>query len=213
VKRVLRRGRFSFRRARRVPAKKPAVHKRAAVEKALGKLRALQAKGQCDLVFGDETGFSLQPSVPYLWQPKGQTLEIPAQAHSKRVNVIGFLHDSGEKFYHHLKEGRVDAAEFIVAVETELLPNLERNTTLVLDNGSVHRAKIVSARRAAWKKKGLRLFFLPPYSPHLNRIETLWRFIKNRWLSPTAYLNFRSLLAAVSSILQMVGGKYTVTFA
>lgn len=210
---MLRRGRFSYRRARLVPAKKPTPQKRATAQKALRKLRTLQSKGQCDLVFGDETGFSLQPSLPYLWQPKGGTLGIPAQAHSKRINVIGFLHDSGNVFYHHLKEGRVDATEFIAAVETDLLPHLQRKTVLVLDNSSVHRASIVSERRPEWKKKGLRLFFLPPYSPHLNRIETLWRFIKKRWLSPTAYLNLQTLFASVTSILQAVGAKYLVTFA
>ena len=30
-------------------------------------------------------------------------------------------------------------------------------------------------KRREWKHKGLHLLFLPPYSPHLNRIETLWR--------------------------------------
>jgi hypothetical protein len=43
------------------------------------------------------------------------------------------------------------------------------------DNGPCHRGKLVKARRAAWRARGLRLFFLPPYCPHLNRIETLWR--------------------------------------
>jgi hypothetical protein len=86
-------------------------------ERVLKRLRKLQDKGECDLVFGDETGFSLQPRLPYLWQLKGKTVGIPAQAHSKRINVIGFLHDSGDLFWHHIKQGRVDGAEFIAAVE------------------------------------------------------------------------------------------------
>ena len=127
----------------------------------------------CDLFFGDETGFCLQPSLPYLWQPKGQTLGIPAKSHSKRLNVIGFFHDSAERFCYHVKTGRVDAAEFIAAVEGDFLPTLVRPTFLVIDNSSVHRATLVRERLPEWRSKGLRVFFLPPYSPHLNRIETL----------------------------------------
>jgi len=179
----------------------------------LAKLRRLQEKGVCDLFFGDETGFCLQPSLPYLWQPKGQTLGIPAKSHSKRLNVIGFFHDSAERFCYHVKTGRVDAAEFIAAVEGDFLPTLVRPTFLVIDNSSVHRATLVRERLPEWRSKGLRVFFLPPYSPHLNRIETLWRFLKLRWLPPSAYLNFHVLSAAVLSILQLVGSKYHVSFS
>ena len=32
------------------------------------------------------------------------------------------------------------------------------------------------------KKQGLTLYFLPPYSPELNRIEILWRKVKHEWM-------------------------------
>ena len=76
----------------------------------------------------------------------------------------------------------------------------------------MHCAKLVQARCAAWKAKGLRLLFLPPYSPHLNRIETLWRLIKHRWLPAEAYANFDSLWRQVTAILAGVGTKYHITF-
>ncbi|MDR1180459.1 MAG: transposase, partial [Bacteroidales bacterium] len=36
-------------------------------------------------------------------------------------------------------------------------------------------------------------FFLPPYSPELNKIEILWRFIKYKWLPFEPFLNFQNL--------------------
>ncbi len=106
------------------------------------------------------------------------------------------------------------AQHLIESIET-LLPQLNRHkvTVLVLDNAPIHRAKAVRQKQAAWKQRGLRLFFLPPYSPHLNRIELLWKQIKYRWLEPPAYAAFSSLCYHVTHILNQVGSKYCRTYA
>jgi len=94
-----------------------------------------------------------------------------------------------------------------------------RPTVLVLDNATVHRSKMVRAKRREWKQKGLRLLFLPPYSPHLNLIEILWRSeilwrqVKYRWLAPEAYKNFATLCQSVLNILAQVGTQYRISFA
>lgn len=186
----------------------------AATVKALGKLRALAARGRCELFYGDESGFCLQPTLSRCWQPPGPTLALPAQAHGKRLNVVGFLRADGE-MAHAAHEGRLGAAAFVEAVENRLLPAMEagRPAVLVLDNGPCHRNRLVKARRAQWRVRGLRLFFLPPYCPHLNLIETLWRMVKHRWLPPAAYVNFAALRQGVCAILNLVGLNYRVSFS
>ena len=52
-----------------------------------------------------------------------------------------------------------------------------------------------------------------PHSPHLNRIEVLWRQVKYRWLEPGAYAAFNALCFHVSNIFEQVGTKYRITFA
>ena len=93
------------------------------------------------------------------------------------------------------------------------MPHLRRATVLVVDNAPVHRAKAVKAKLQEWRERGLRLFFLPPYCPHLNRIEVLWRQMKYRWLEPAAYADFASLCQAVTAILNQVGSKYLLSFS
>jgi transposase len=63
------------------------------------------------------------------------------------------------------------------------------------------------------KRKGLEIFFLPTYSPQLNLIEILWRFIKYQWLEISAYESYSALVEAVEDILTNFGTKYTINFA
>lgn len=47
-----------------------------------------------------------------------------------------------------------------------------RDTFVVLDNASVHKCKLMRELRPIWERRGHFIFFLPPYSPHLNIAET-----------------------------------------
>ena len=149
--------------------------------------------------------------MPYLWQPKGKTVGLPAKAHSRHLNVLGFL--SRKSHLHFFEAQETMTAQFVIESIETLLPQLSGPTVLVLDNASVHRSKLVQAQRKEWKHKGLRLLFLPPYCPHLNLIETLWRQTKYRWLDCEAYRNFETLCRSVTDILAQVGTKYRLSFA
>ena len=61
--------------------------------------------------------------------------------------------------------------------------------------------------------RGLEIFFLPTYSPQLNIIEILWRFIKYQWLDTNAYESYSALVEAVETILKNFGTEYTINFA
>jgi len=77
---------------------------------------------------------------------------------------------------------------------------------------SAERASSVRARLEAWEAQDVYLFYLPTYSPHLNKIETLWRKINYEWLRPEAYADFKTLKTAVWHILDRVGQQYTIQF-
>ncbi|MGZ8918973.1 MAG: transposase [Methylobacter sp.] len=52
---------------------------------------------------------------------------------------------------------------------------------VVLDNASIHTAKKLKPYWDLLAEKGMRFYFLPPYSPEVNRIERLWHKIKYEW--------------------------------
>lgn len=213
VKRLLKRHGCSYRRARRVPPKAPAPACLEARKRALEKLHALEQQGRVDVLYGDECGFSLLPCVPYLWQKPKETLCLPAHPHHKRLSVLSFLRRDN-RLWSFPCHTRMTAQHLMESVET-LLPQLNplKVTVLVLDNAPIHRAKAVREKQGEWKRRGLRLFFLPPYSPHLNRIELLWKQVKYRWLEPQAYVAFDALCFHVVNVLEQVGTKYRITFA
>ena len=56
---------------------------------------------------------------------------------------------------------------------------VERRAVVVLDNASIHTSEAAKARRKELKKLGIDLYFLPPYSPKMNRAEAVFRQVKH----------------------------------
>jgi hypothetical protein len=56
------------------------------------------------------------------------------------------------------------------------------------------------------------IFYLPPYSPHLNIIETLWRFMKHVWIDYRAYLSIDNLRNYIKNIFIYYGIFYIIDF-
>ena len=90
---------------------------------------------------------------------------------------------------------------------------IKKDTFLVLDNAKIHRCKLINELRPIWEKRGLFLFFLPPYSPHLNIAETLWRILKGKWLRPAGYMYTESLLYDTNRALAALGTELYINFA
>lgn len=90
---------------------------------------------------------------------------------------------------------------------------LQKITVLVLDNASVHTAKIIQKQRKVWEERGLILFYLPPYSPQLNLIEILWKMLKYYWLKPEDYAEEQLLFYKTTQALAAVGNILNINFS
>jgi transposase len=56
-----------------------------------------------------------------------------------------------------------------------------------MDQAPIHTSYAMQDKRQEWAERHLEIFALPSYSPELNLIEILWRFIKYEWLDVKAY--------------------------
>ena len=71
----------------------------------------------------------------------------------------------------------IQVCEMLVKLARRSRPEVP--TTIVLDNARYQRCKLVIAKA---EEVGIELLFLPPYSPNLNLIERLWKFVKKEVL-------------------------------
>ena len=152
-----------------------------------------------DLRYADETAFSLQPNVPYGWIRKGEQRGIKSRK-GGNLNVFGLMNISGElTTYQSTKSIN---SQTIIEWLDDYASTLKRLTVVVIDNAPWHVSKTVEDKIKEWEELGLFIFYLPPYSPHLNLIETLWRKMKHTWLKPKNYNSKESLHSAVDNILK-----------
>jgi transposase len=82
--------------------------------------------------------------------------------------------------------------------------------TLVLDNARYQRNAVVQALAP---ELGLTLLFLPSYSPNLNLIERLWKFIKRRAVYGRYHPTFREFQAAIQEVLDGLSTKHAEPLA
>ena len=198
-----------YRIKRRVKGKpEPELYKQKKEE--LRQLEKQEREGKIDLYYVDESGFSLVPYLPYAWQEKEEKLEVESSL-SKRLNVLGFMKRNNQ-LESYIFECSINS-DIIIACIDKLSEKLEKKTVLIMDNASIHQNKKLWKKQKEWEKKGLKIFFLPTYSPQLNKIEILWRFIKYKWLEPSAYGSYFNLVKAVEDVLVHFGSKYTINFA
>jgi transposase len=170
----------------------------------------MEENGEIDLYYMDESGFSLNPVTSYAWQPKGSTIEVPT-ASSVRLNVLGLLRRDN-KLESYIFPGTI-TSDVVIECLNLFSSSLQKKTLVVLDNATIHTSDDFDDCIDFWQQRGLFLYYLPTYSPELNLIEILWRFIKYFWLPFSAYLSFSHLSSSLDFILSNFGSKYLISFA
>ncbi len=166
--------------------------------------------GKIDLCYLDESGFSLEPCVPYAWQPTGETLEIPS-SRSNRLNVLGFVNRDCQ-FKSFVFEGSITSSVVVACVDW-FSKQIIKPTVLVIDNASTHTSNEFKACLDEWKDRDLTIYNIPAYSPELNIIEIIGRKIKYEWLDFSAYKSYETLERELFSVLSNIGVTHKIAFS
>lgn len=162
----------------------------------------------------DESGFSLCLPPAYTWTLKGQKHQhrVPTRwGKQGRINLIGTLRLEGEGeerlLEYRLLEGSCRSGEVVAYLDllAEKAQQEEKSVVVVLDRAPFHRAGALGERRRGWEAKGLRLYYLPAYCPHLNLIEEVWRRLKGFLMPRRFYDSLAELRQAVLSALRLLG--------
>lgn len=142
------------------------------------------------------------------WTPRGQRHLIEAKR-GKRLNVLAALLSSGRLV--NARFWQTTTAEVFVGFLAWLQQQVAKPLTVILDNASIHTAKANRPFIQWLAKQGVTLYFVPAYSPELNRIERLWHKIKHTWMAAKCR-TAPVLETDVGHILDNFGSTYQFDF-
>lgn len=209
ITRIIKSLRMSWHRMRKVCVGKPSPEEYERKKLELEELKRADQQREIDLYYLDESGFSLLTNVPYAWQNIGEYRGIKSSK-SKRINVLGIMNRWGN-LESYISLQSINSDVVVNCLET-FFAKVERKTVIVMDQASIHTGNGIQDYLEEWKDRGIEIFILPSYSPELNLIEMLWRFIKYQWLEIEAYLSWENLVFSVEKILKEYGKKYVINF-
>jgi transposase len=171
-------------------------------------LRKQAQAGDMVLAYVDEAGFSQVHPNRSAWTPKTERHLIEA-TRGKRLNVLAAMLSTGGLF--SAKLWVTTTSDAFVGFIGLLKAHVGKQLTVILDNASIHKAKANAHIVKFLETQGVTLYFLPPYSPELNRIERLWHLMKHTWMAVKCRSS-ADLEKDVSEILDNFGTKYNFTF-
>jgi len=152
--------------------------------------------GQRAVFFVDAAHFVLAPFLGFLWSLTRIFLRAPAGR--QRLNVLGALNAITHELLTVTNDTYITATEVCALLRHLAALNLSVPLTVVLDNARYQRCTQVVALAARLQ---IELCFLPPYSPNLNVIERLWKFVKKQCLYSTYYADFAAFKTAIGQCL------------
>lgn len=179
------------------------------VEK-LQEFESQASEGRIRLYYADESHTCTEGYVPYGCQLQGEGVYVPSQRVA-RPNIFGLI--DRDNRYKGFTTFENMTADKVLSFLDDFSFNLEMDTFVILDNASVYINKKIKELRPIWEKRGLFLFFLPPYSPQLNIAETLWRILKGKWIRPQDYITSDMLFYATNSALANIGKGLRINFS
>ncbi len=209
IKRILRRFSLSWHRMRRDVGGEPDPLDYQEKQAHLKNLKYLDEQGQIDLYYLDETGFCLIPCVPYGWQNIGEYLAIHS-SRSRRLNVLGIMNRKNH-LETYISTQSINSDVVIACIDT-FFATVDKPTVIVVDRSSIHTSDAMLDKAEEWFERGITIFELPAYSPQLNLIEILWRFMKYQWIEIDAYKSWESFVASIEKILKEFGKNYLINF-
>lgn len=153
--------------------------------------------------FVDAAHFVLAPFLGVLWSVA--RLFIRAPAGRQRFNVLGALNAITHELVSVTNDTYITAHEVCELLHLLAARKLGIPITLFLDNARYQKCELVMTTAAALE---IELCFLPTYSPNLNLIERLWRFVKKECLYSVYYPKFALFKNAIENCLAQTNTKH-----
>lgn len=131
-------------------------------------------------------------------------LFIASPSGRQRFNVLGAVDAVTQHIFTLTNETYINAESVCLLLTQIAAYYAGVPITIVLDNARYQKCAVVLQHAAAL---GIELLYLPSYSPHLNLIERLWRFVRKECLYAKYYPKFDGFKQAIAECLQTAHTK------
>jgi transposase len=186
-----------------VPAKGDHDEQKAFLENKL-RPRLEQAKqGKRTVLFVDAAHFVFGPYLGCLWCLV--RLFVPGPSGRKRYNVLAALDAVTHRVVRVSNHAYINAESVCALLREIAAAGLKGPITLVLDNARYQKCQVVQALAGSL---GIELLYLPSYSPNLNLIERLWKFVKKDCLGCRVLPTYEAFTQSIDDCLANLNTRY-----
>lgn len=181
--------------ALKVPQPWPDRHNEAERQAFCEKIKVLCEDESVELWFADETGIEGDPRPRRRWAKKGTNPRVTKNGDHLRMNVCGMIAPrTGQAFLLEFTHSDTDTFQAFLDEANKDVPPGRPRQLLIVDNASWHKGQ--SLRWGRFEP-----MYLPSYSPDLNPIEKLWRYLKAEWFTDFVAKDIADLLARLDKAL------------
>lgn len=151
------------------------------------------------MFFADAAHFVLGSFLGWLWCLT--RVFVRASSGRQRYNVLGAINAVTLELVRVTNDGYITATTVCALLGQLAALNLTVPITVVMDNARYQRCQLVQALA---RQLNIELLFLPSYSPNLNLIERLWKFVKKTALNSRPHGSFAEFRSAIDQCLDEV---------
>ena len=173
-------------------------------------IRRLAAKEKAEILWGDECGFRSDHQSGTTYGRRGRTPVVARPGKRFGCNMISAVSNRGS-LYFRVFTGRFNSRVFIDFAR-RLIRQAKRKVFLIVDSHSAHKSQMAKDWLKA-KKKSIRVFYLPRYSPELNPDEYLNNDVKANASGRRLSRNKEELVRNVRGYLRSTQKQQEVVFS
>lgn len=160
-------------------------------------------RGRRTVLFVDAAHFVFGPFLGHLWCLVRMLVKGPSGR--KRYNVLGALDAVTRRVITVANDSYINAESVCELLRRVAKAGLPGPVTLVMDNARYQRCELVQALARSLR---IELLFLPSYSPNLNLIERVWKFVKKQALSSKDFESYEAFGEAIEDCLAGLSTRY-----
>jgi transposase len=194
---------MSCRRVGSIPSKSDPAQQEEFLKKKLEPMLEEAKAGKRAVFFVDAAHFVLGAYLGWLWC--FERLFVKSSAGRQRFNVLGALNAITHELIMVTNDNYINSHSVCDLLYKLAALGLTIPITLFLDNARYQKCALVIDLAASLN---IELIYLTTYSPNLNLIERLWKFVKKKCLYSVYYPDFSSFKFAISSCLQQSHSAY-----